>query len=242
MLDTLSHTVKTVVDFVMPLMCVHCEDEGSLLCETCISNAPAMPAHVCTKCGEKTAEHVRYCGDCVALPPPLDRLVPIHRYGGSARSAIHALKYRHITAIAPEMAAQMSSSRFFKRAKLNCVVPVPMHENRLRERGYNQAALLARQVAHTNELAYIEDGLVKNRDTQSQVELSRLERARSLSRAFAANYDFADAHVLLVDDVCTTGSTLMNCAVALKRAGARRVSAVVFAKEMYKFEDEGEDS
>ena len=115
-----------------------------------------------------------------------------------------------------------------------------MHADRLRERGYNQAALLAQNVAENLQLRYIEDALAKIRSTPSQVELTRQERAFSLRNAFAANYDFDNAHVLLIDDVCTTGNTLMNCAAALKRAGARRVSAVVFAKELMSSESTDE--
>ena len=130
------------------------------------------------------------------------------------------------------MAAEMVRNVFFKQAKIDCVVPVPIHRDRLKERGYNQADLLAREVAESVGLRYVEDGLAKVQATESQVDLSRQERAVSLRNAFEARYDFGDAHVLLIDDVCTTGNTLMNCAATLKRAGARRVSAVVFAKEI----------
>ena len=241
-IKNVSRALRATVDFVMPIVCVDCGSEGSFLCVSCLENAPKLPINSCMKCAEHTAEHVRLCGDCATLPPPLDRLVPIYRYGGPVRSAVHALKYRHITAIAPTMAQPMSQASFTRRAKLDCVAPTPMHADRLRERGYNQAALLAQNVADNLQLRYIEDALTKTRPTPSQVELTRQERAFSLKNAFVANYDFDDAHVLLIDDVCTTGNTLMNCAAALKRAGARRVSAVVFAKELINAESVGETS
>ena len=230
-IEVASRALKTAVDFFMPIACVHCGNEGSLLCNQCLADSPTMAKNTCLKCGERTAEHVKLCGECVALPPPLDRLVPAYRYGGPVRSAVHALKYRQITAIAPIMARTMSSQPFTRRAKLDCVAPVPMHSARLRAHGYNQASLLAQHLAENLQLQFIENALSKTRDTQSQVDLTRQQRAISLKNAFIANYDFDDAHVLLVDDVCTTGNTLMNCAVALKVAGARRVSAIVFAKE-----------
>ena len=232
MKETVSDAFKTAVDFLMPMVCVDCGSEGTLMCESCLKNASRPASNMCMKCGERTKEFLRLCGDCVALPPPLDRLVPVYRYDGVARSAVHALKYRGITAIAPLMAREMWGHPYFRRAKIDCVVPVPMHKDRLRERGYNQAAMLACNVAEHLGIRYIEDALEKIRATQSQVELSRQERSVSLRNAFAARYDFADAHILMIDDVCTTGSTLMNCAATLKRSGARRVSAVVFAKEM----------
>ena len=240
-IETVSGAFKAVVDFVLPLVCVHCGVEGALLCDECLAGVPKVPRDVCARCGEPTREFLRMCGDCVALPPPLDRLVTRFRYGGAARSAVHALKYRGITAIAPVMAGEMSRNVFFRRARIDCVVAVPVHEDRLKERGYNQAALLAREVAENVGLRYVEDGLVKTRATESQVELSRQERAVSLRNVFEARYGFEDAHILLIDDVCTTGSTLMNCAATLKRAGARRVSAVVFAKEMLVDDDDIED-
>ena len=153
------------------------------------------------------------------------------RYGGAVRSAVHALKYRNITAIAPVIAALISQHPYSRNARIDCVAPVPIHTERLRERGYNQAALLAEHVAESRKLLFIPEALSKTRATASQVDLTKQERATSLRGAFAANFDFDDAHVLLIDDVCTTGNTLMNCAAALKRAGARRVSAMVFAKE-----------
>ena len=230
-IEAASRALKAAVDFLMPIACVHCGTEGSLLCNQCVANSLIMVKNTCLKCGERTAEFVKLCGDCVALPPPLDRLVPAYRYGGPVRSAVHALKYRQVTAIAPIMARTMSDQPFIRRAKLDCVAPVPMHNNRLRERGYNQASLLARHVAENLHLQFIENALTKTRDTQSQVDLTRQQRAMSLRNAFKANFSFDDAHVLLIDDVCTTGNTLMNCAAALKIAGARRVSAIVFAKE-----------
>ena len=231
LVKTATNAVQAAVDFIMPLVCVHCGAESALLCSDCITRASRVPDNVCRTCAAPTAEYLNFCGDCIALPPPLDRLVPAYRYGGAVRSAVHALKYRHMTAIATVMGELMAEHPFIKRAKLDCVVPVPVHKDRLRERGYNQAALLAHSVADIIECQYISDALTKTRATVSQVELTWHERSLSLTNAFVANYDFDDAHVLLVDDVSTSGNTLMNCAVALKRAGARRVSGLVFAKE-----------
>ena len=172
-IETASNAIKAVVDFLVPIACVHCGVEGSLWCDQCIENAPKLANNTCLKCGERTAENLQLCGDCVALPPPLDRLVPIYRYGGPARSVVHALKYRHVTGIAPTMAGTMSAHSFASRAHLDCVAPVPAHQDRLRERGYNQASLLAREIADKLQLQFVEDALTKTRTTQSQVELTK---------------------------------------------------------------------
>ncbi len=230
--EAATRVAKSAFDFLLPLVCVHCGNDGRLLCEECIRDAPSPNRVACQKCGEPVGEYASLCGECVALPPPLDRFVPIFRYGGPARSAVLALKYRGVTALASEMGQAIADHPFAARARNDCIAPVPMHRDRLRERGYNQAELIARSVAESIEVPFISHAIEKVRSTPSQVHLTRQERSKSLAGAFVANFDFEGAHVLLVDDVCTTGNTLMNCASALKRAGARRVSAVVFAKEM----------
>jgi len=220
--------------------CVNCGIEGVLMCGKCIESAPPIAVHSCAKCAEPAAAHVDLCGDCSELPPPIDRLLPIYRYGGAARNAVRALKYQQITALAPVMAAPMATHPFTLHGRFDCVVPMPKHRDQACDRGYNQAGLLAQNVARSLGLRLLEDGLIKTRATPSQVGLDRRQRAMSLRDAFQAGsgYDFNGAHVLLIDDVATTGSTLMQCAAALKRAQARRVSAIVYAKEMLKTDAE----
>ncbi len=205
-----------------------------MLCAKCIASSPRPSIYRCMKCAEPTSESETLCGNCLTLPPPLDRLVPIYRYSGPVRSAVHHLKYRGTKALAPVMAELMSAHSFTRRAKISCVVPVPQHKYRARERGYNQALLLAKEFADKLNLLLVEDGLEKIRATPSQVELNRHQRTMSLRGAIKAKYGFDGAHVLLIDDVATTGSTLMQCAFALNRANAKRVSAIVYAKEMSK--------
>lgn len=111
------------------------------------------------------------------------------------------------------------------------IVPVPLHASRLRERGYNQAALLARELAQRAEIALNERTLVRKRATAPQVELSAKERRENVHDAFCCSDDgLAEKHVLLVDDVCTTGATLEACAIALRKSGARSVQALTLAR------------
>lgn len=228
-----STVAKFALDFLLPIACVHCEREGQLLCAECIASAKTPRRHLCSKCAEPVAESNTLCGECITLPPPLDRLYPTYIYEGPIRSAIHALKYLDIRAIAPilgELMIKKLSPNTIRR--FDCIAPVPIHKDRMRERGYNQAALLAESVSKNLNAQYIENALIKIRHTPSQVELTRYQRVNSLRGAFNPNYDFSGAQVLLIDDVATTGSTLMNCASALKRAGARNVNALTLAKEL----------
>jgi ComF family protein len=111
------------------------------------------------------------------------------------------------------------------------VVPVPLHATRLRERGYNQAGLLARELAQQTKLSIDEQTLARERATAPQVELNARQRRENVHDAFRCSSDgLAGSRVLLVDDVCTTGATLEACAIALRKGGARSVQALTLAR------------
>lgn len=223
--------LRSVAGFLIPQACVHCRREGELLCYECFSGLERVAGARCVSCGEVVGASYSICSGCVLAPPPLDRLAPVYRYQDAARSAVLALKFRSLKSIAPIMARPMSLQPLVTRGGIDCLVPVPSHGKRLRERGYNQAALLAKEIASISCTMLVERGLRKVKHTPSQVDLNREERSNSVRGAFEAEFDFTGAHVVLVDDVATTGSTLMACASALKRANASRVSALTFAKE-----------
>jgi ComF family protein len=147
---------------------------------------------------------------------------------------VHAFKYRGATAYAPLLADLCKGALVRRPADADCLVPVPLHPTRLRQRGYNQAALLAAELARTQGLPVVGDALVRTRSTRPQVELSAPQRRSNLRDAFECTTPTAvrGARVLLVDDVTTTGATLRACADALAAAGAARVMGVVVAKEL----------
>ncbi|MFL7794769.1 MAG: ComF family protein [Anaerolineae bacterium] len=111
------------------------------------------------------------------------------------------------------------------------IVPVPLHADRLRERGYNQAALLARELARQADLAIDEQVLVRKRATAPQVKLDANQRKENMRDAFCCPDDsLAGKRILLIDDVCTTGATLEACAAALLESGAHSVQALTLAR------------
>jgi ComF family protein len=117
---------------------------------------------------------------------------------------------------------------------VDTVVPVPLHRNRLRERGYNQASLLARQIGDAGGLSVVDDVLVRARSTIPQVGLSAQRRRENVRDAFLCTSDLLqERSVLLVDDVCTTGATLEACSVALREAGVGVVWGFVLARERW---------
>jgi ComF family protein len=150
------------------------------------------------------------------------------------RRAVHHLKYGHFKALAAPLGQLLAQYVESWPVAADVLVPVPLHSRRLRERGYNQSALLAAEVGKRNGLPLVTDSLVRLRHTKSQVKTADAEeRQRNLAGAFGCrNAKLAGKRVLVVDDVCTTGATLNSCATALRAAGAASVWGLALAREV----------
>jgi ComF family protein len=152
-------------------------------------------------------------------------------FDGHIRHAIHALKYRRVAALAEPLGDALARFWLAAPAPISAIVPVPLHPARQRERGYNQAELLARRVSRATGAPLRANGLRRTRATAVQMTLHAAERKANVADAFAAEPAVVrGADVLLVDDVCTTGATLDACAVVLKAAGAGAVFGLALAR------------
>lgn len=162
----------------------------------------------------------------------IDGIASPFRFEGLARQAVHLLKYRNLQALAPGLARLMAVHCRLHPVPAEAIVPVPLHRSRLRQRGYNQAELLARGLGEELGLPVVLGWLERPRAGQPQARTSgREERWANTAGAFRAMGRDAGA-VLLVDDVCTTGATLNACAAALKAGGASRVWGLTLAREI----------
>jgi len=168
---------------------------------------------------------------CRTAPLQIECIRSVVYFEGVLREAVHWLKYRGRTALAGPLGGLMAGYWMQHPMPTDIVVPVPLHTARLRERGYNQAALLAREMARRVGLVVDEQTLVRWRVTAPQVELDFRQRRENVRDAFRCSGDaLTGKQVLLVDDVCTTGATLEACAVALYEGGARGVRALTLAR------------
>ena len=150
------------------------------------------------------------------------------------RQAIHQLKYRNLRALATTLAQLLNDYLITNPVHGKVLVPVPLHRKRLRERGYNQSSLLARELSKLTDLAVVDDCLVRQRYASPQARASNVdERQRNVADAFVCcDSRLKGKQVLLIDDVSTSGVTLDACAAALKAAGTASVWGLVLAREI----------
>ena len=170
------------------------------------------------------------CGDCQRRPPPLHATHAALRYAAPVDRLLPRFKF-HRDLAAGRLLAELMAARFAPLPRPDALLPVPLHHGRLRHRGYDQALELARPLAHALALPLLPGALRRVRATRPQSELDAAARARNLRGAFRADESVPlPAHVVLVDDVMTTGATLYAAARALRRAGVKRVEAWVCAR------------
>ena len=169
------------------------------------------------------------CAACTARPPRYDHARAAMAYDDASQGLILAFKHGGRTANLDMFAAQMVRAGRGLLDGAEALVPVPLHPSRLRARKFNQAALLAQRIAKLSGATVAPDTLFRIRKTQSQGRKSRQARRRNVRKAFDVR-GAVPAHVVLIDDVMTTGATLEACTLALKRAGAKRVDCLTLAR------------
>jgi ComF family protein len=219
------------VNLLFPPRCVGCGGVGAWLCGECISQIPRVESPVCPRCGSAVlAEGL--CSRCRTSPLQIDAIRSVVLLDGVLRHAVHLLKYEGRTVLAQPLGEVMAAYWLEHRMPADVVVPVALHPDRFRERGYNQSTLLAREMARRVGLAVDEQTLIRRRATAPQVTLDARHRRENVRDAFACSGDaLVGKHVLLVDDVCTTGATLEACAIAVRdQGGARTVRALTLAR------------
>ena len=227
MLLRLRHLVG---DLLFPPRCVSCGHLGTLWCEPCQGRVARFADPRCPRCDLPAAGATRPCRDCVREPSALDAWRVVGPHAEPLRGAIHALKYERRTALAAPLAALLGERWQTAGIPVAGILPIPLHPNRLRERGFNQSELLATHAAARLRLPVRADLLQRERDTPHQVGLGRADRLVNVEGAFSAAPEVAGQAWLLLDDVCTSGATLEASAQALLDAGAGAVYALTLAR------------
>lgn len=235
-----TYVTQELWDILFPLSCLGCKAKGVWICPVCIARLPRRLEQQCPLCRKRSTPSGQVCFECLDTTPALDGLFVASFYQDSLLPyAIHTFKYRFIPDLAVPLGQFLGSTLEKSAVPLpDVIVPVPLHPRRLRFRGFNQSALLARILSQTLtpglEIPLLEV-LIRTRYTKPQMKTgSRAERLDNLRNAFAVapggEMTLSGKSLWLVDDVATTGTTLAECAAVLKRHGARSVFGIVLAR------------
>jgi ComF family protein len=229
-----------IIDLLFPPHCVACHHLGAWLCPDCLEAIETIHPPVCRRCGlpvselQTTHSSTPICKRCQRAPLQLDGLLAYAFHDGPLREAIHQFKYADLRSLAGPL-GQLMTERWAtltpRDLEPDVIVPVPLHPSRQRQRGYNQATLLARELASGLQRPVVKDVLVRIKATTPQVDLDARERRANVRDAFrCTDTSLSGKHVLLVDDVCTSGSTLESACVALRETGTLSVWAYTLAR------------
>lgn len=217
--------------------CLLCQGRSgdTVICPPCRDELPPVPENHCPVCALPTPSG-ETCGQCLAAPPHYDRTIARWVYGFPVDRLIQALKYGH----------QLSVGKFLGKALLDgpfpnlpnwadapvMLLPVPLSPGHLRQRGFNQAVEIGRPIASALHLPLVLDSCRRVRETLPQTSLPWKARQKNIRHAFECSVDFSGKHVILIDDVMTTGATLNEVARTVKKHGALSVTNWVCARAL----------
>jgi ComF family protein len=231
--------VSVLSDVIMPPVCLACRariEQHDALCASCWREVDFIRPPICDRLGIPLPFDIgapSISAAAAADPPPYDRARAVAAYTGAMQTLVHALKFQDRHDVRLLFGRWLTEAGRDIIAGAGTVVPVPLARSRLLKRRFNQAAILAREVARLGGLDYEPMALQRTRATASQIGLSRAARQRNVAGAFSVaprwQKRIQGRNVLLIDDVITTGSTVGACARALKKAGAARVDVLALA-------------
>ncbi len=228
------------LDLLYPPACLHCEGlvgSGETLCADCRETLPSIEAPYCEICSQPfdgAIDGPFSCANCLEQRFDFECNVSAYRSRGAVRELVHRFKYDGQYYLRKPLGALLCRAMDdvrIRRQPADALVPVPLHPRRRRERGFNQAEVLCRLLSRHTALP-VWPALRRVRFTETQTHFAREERRKNLRGAFAARFRWPvnGGHLLLVDDVFTTGSTVQECARVLRLAGAASVRVVTVAR------------
>ena len=235
--------IRRARDQLLAQDCLLCgaDSAADILCPACASDLQRLPQPRCPQCALPTPLGER-CGRCLSQPPYYDATVAAFIYEFPVDKLIQSFKYAHRLALGDYFGQQLAVQAkdcvadlaIHRQTSLRIplIIPLPLHPQRLRERGFNQALELARPIAKVCGWPIEAHLCSRTRDTPAQAGLPWRERGKNVRGAFHCNADLSGQHIVLVDDVMTTGASLNECTRTLKLHGATQVTLLVAARAL----------
>jgi len=241
--DRLTGWCRQAIRFVLPVECIACDrplgtDPVPFFCTTCWQSIRPFQQPACARCDQPFVSQAatnytphHQCQQCQERPPDFQRAWTLFPYLSPLREAICSFKYKGKHTLAGPLAGLMISA-LPSGIDVDVMVPVPLHQSRLRAREFNQSLLLTDQLSRHLALPVSATNLVRTAATDPQTTLTKQARLQNLRKAFAVRRprDIAEKRILLVDDVFTTGTTVNECAKTLREAGAGPVFVLTLAR------------
>ncbi|MDD4929459.1 MAG: ComF family protein [Gallionella sp.] len=223
--------IGTIIRQLVPAQpCVLCGSMGhsGLWCKACDAAMPRLALPRCPVCAHP-GPGGEVCGQCLKNPPLFDRTIAVFSYQFPVDRLIQSLKYHEQLALGRVFAEKLKACTEPNDLP-DCVIPMPLHPSRLKNRGFNQARLIAAPLAKSLHRPLLDHACHRVRDTPSQTSLPWPERSKNMRGAFSCEMDLSGMRVALVDDVLTTGASLNALADAVKKQGAIEIDAWVVAR------------
>jgi competence protein ComFC len=213
--------------------CVCGRDAKEAVCSTCLSQLEYIEGRVCLKCGKGIDDEydANICPDCKRADKNFDMAFSCFEYKDMGKTIIHKLKYENCKEVAQTLGRLMIQKIAEESINLDAIVPVPIHKSKELKRGFNQAQLIAEEIAASVGLP-LWDCIIRTKVTTDQFKLDKVNRNLNVHNAFCINLLYNNVkyeNVLLVDDVYTTGSTVDECSRILKQQGAKRIFVITAA-------------
>lgn len=226
----LAKFINPLIDRLFPPICLFCglfAGRSISLCAPCEQDLPILTHH-CLQCAQVLSSLViTHCGHCLAHHQPYDRTYALYNYEPPIVRLITALKFEnqlsHAALLAEQFIQHIEHDWYTSQALPDVILPVPLHLERLRERGFNQAVEIARPIAKHFKLTLDLYGVKRCKNTQAQSGLSTKDRKLNLANAFTTHADYHGKTIAILDDVVTTGQTVAALANTLKQAGASTI-------------------
>lgn len=232
----MKNLITFFVNFLYPIRCSFCniiihKNSKYFLCDDCIKKIKFIDENSCIMCGKELfVGYKRLCADCRLVKHSFDKACSVVEYSGEIKKALINYKFFEKRTIQNTF-IKLLLDKITVFNNIDMVIPVPLHAKRMRQRGFNQSESLAKEIASELKCEYDNKSLIRIKDTISQSKLNRLKRLKNLKNVFKVlNYDIINSKdILLIDDIYTTGTTVSECAKALKFSGANKVYVLTIA-------------